>query len=706
MTTRRATRTSPRSKGRQHAGRRERNQRSISWGALALWLVCAEIAIFVLVFDTNAVTVFDLPKAALSHALAWGLLGVLIVLGLGAGIRVPVSPLFVAFYLMLAVAVITTVTAENKYIAIYGDASRYLGLTTHTVLALITVAVAVGLDYPRRVPWLAWTVAGISVLAGVYAIQQAIGADPVRWTGLDAKARPFATFGNPDYYGQFLAVVGLGSAAVLAFSVRRLPQWAGVAVALVGVMSLALMVIVATRGSLVGVVAGGLILGALWLRRAGLSRAPLTRFAIAAVASAFVVGVVLITTPLGARALDISRGVGIRDRELLYDSAARMFVDHPVVGVGLDNFSVFYPRYQQAEWFSVFGVNLTNSSAHNWVLHTAATNGIVGLLATFGLLGAFAFYTWKRARDPEAVPLLVAAVSSAAFYGSGLVLPGGQSIQWIPWVCLGVALASDLKTARAVGVLRPLRIPQPAQYAIVAGLAAVALTQFGSWGADRSAKSAEVALSRPDGQGGAVEAARSATAADPGRAAYWNDLGRALERAKDFAGARVAYREATSRSPYTPAFWWNLAPMELQFAKQNEPGAREAALTAMQRAIAASPENPESFDRLARVQYNLADYAGAVENEKRAIAILASEPKYYSQASEAARQLKDATAAIDFLQRGVAATDSNDLRLTLAIRLIESSRHAEARQVLRDLVAKDPSNKPAADLLRQLEAVP
>jgi len=68
--------------------------------------------------------------------------------------------------------------------------------------------------------------------------------------------------------------------------------------------------------------------------------------------------------------------------------------------------------------------------------------------------------------------------------------------------------------------------------------------------------------------------ARTATRVDPGRAVYWNDLGRALELVPDLAGARAAYRQATSRSPYTPAFWWNLGRMEQEFVRQNEPGSK------------------------------------------------------------------------------------------------------------------------------------
>src|SRR5207253_10363178 len=130
--------------------------------------------------------------------------------------------------------------------------------------------------------------------------------------------------------------------------------------------------------------------------------------------------------------------------------------------------------------------------------------------------------------------------------------------------------------------------------------------QLGSLQANRAAKGAEAAL-RGATAARSVDLARTATTIDPGRAVYWNDLGRALELVPDLTGARVAYRQATTRSPYTPAFWWNLGRMELEFARQNEPGARDAAYEAMRRAIATDAQNPDTFDRLARMQPALAD---------------------------------------------------------------------------------------------------
>jgi cytochrome c-type biogenesis protein CcmH/NrfG len=283
-----------------------------------------------------------------------------------------------------------------------------------------------------------------------------------------------------------------------------------------------------------------------------------------------------------------------------------------------------------------------------------------------------------------------------------LVLPGAQSIQWIPWACVGVALASELRTARTIGRTPAFRLPGLARLVIVVALASASFLQLASLAANRSAKTAETSL-RAETAARAVTAARAATTADPGRAIYWNDLGRALELVDDQAGARSAYLEATARSPYTPAFWWNLGRMHSYFAERGDEASKTAAYETMRRAIAAAPQNPDTFDQFARIQLAQGDLAGALDNEQKAIALYPGEPKYYTVAADAARRQGDVPRSLEFLRQGVANTDANDLRLTFARRLIEASRFTEARAVLQIVIAREPANAAAADLLKQIE---
>src|SRR4029077_18808487 len=124
----------------------------------------------------------------------------------------------------------------------------------------------------------------------------------------------------------------------------------------------------------------------------------------------------------------------------------------------------------------------------------------------------------------------------------------------------------------------------------------------------------------------------------------------------------------------------------------------------MLRTIAADPKNPDTFHGFGRVQYALGDYTGALNSEQQAILLFPTLPGYYSVASEAARLLRETDAAIEILRKGIVATDSNDLRVTLARRLIEANRLPEARQVLRDAVTKEPTNAAALDLQKQIGA--
>ncbi len=677
------------------SGQARRTPVAAAWRELTLALACGVIAVLILALDAGLRNVFDLAKASYSHALAWVLLGALLMVAAAEGVRIPRSPLFLALCGLVAVEIVATVAAESPYVALYGEVGRYLGLTTHLVLALMTLAIAVGLQYPRRISWLGATLAGAALIAAGYALLQAAGADPVTWVDLDSKARPFATFGNPDFYGQFLASAATAGAAVALFSTApRLRAAAGAFAAL----SAFLLVLTATRGAFLGALAGTAALGVLWLRRSGATRAALTRLALGGATLVAALALVVLSTPLGDRLVALTDVANVQDRVLIYSSATRIFIDHPLLGVGFENFAVAYPGYEEA-----LGIknNRTQTSAHNWILHTAATMGLAGLLATAAVLAAFGVHVWRRARDEDAVPLLAAAGALVAFYASGLVLPGAQSIQWIPWAGFGIALSSELRDAPFAARLAPPRVPLLARIAVLAGLALLAFPQASVIDANRLAKSAETSL-RPESAQRAVDAARGATKADPGRAVYWNDLGRALELVDDQAGARRAYSEAVVRSPYTPAFWWNLGRMQLFFARRGEDGAKAASYDAYQKALSASPRNPDTYDQLARAQLALGDHADALKSSERAIELYPGDPRYYTVAADAARLGGDTTRSLDLLRAGVAATDSNDLRVTLARRLIDARDVTEARAVLNDVLRSEPANAAAADLLKRI----
>jgi tetratricopeptide (TPR) repeat protein len=143
--------------------------------------------------------------------------------------------------------------------------------------------------------------------------------------------------------------------------------------------------------------------------------------------------------------------------------------------------------------------------------------------------------------------------------------------------------------------------------------------------------------------------------------------------------------------------------MQSFFGQQGDEAAKGAAYDTMRRAIAAAPQNPDTYDQFARIQFALGDSAGSLENAQKAIALYPGDPKYYTVAADAARRLGDTARSLDLLRQGVANTDANDLRVTFARRLIDASQYTEARAVLQVVIAREPANAAAADLLKQIE---
>jgi O-antigen ligase len=70
----------------------------------------------------------------------------------------------------------------------------------------------------------------------------------------------------------------------------------------------------------------------------------------------------------------------------------RMFVTHPVLGVGAGNYDVAYAAYALPDWPDALG------HAHNYYINVAAETGILGFVAFFALTAAALYLGWYVVR--------------------------------------------------------------------------------------------------------------------------------------------------------------------------------------------------------------------------------------------------------------------------------------------------------------------
>lgn len=109
--------------------------------------------------------------------------------------------------------------------------------------------------------------------------------------------------------------------------------------------------------------------------------------------------------------LDPSRGTGFL-RVKLWEASLQMVRDHPLLGVGLDNFLY---RYQQGYILPEATIEPNLSHPHNWLLHFWLSLGLLGVTSALWLLWLFFSTTHRllrRAIRPETRALAAGATGS------------------------------------------------------------------------------------------------------------------------------------------------------------------------------------------------------------------------------------------------------------------------------------------------------
>jgi O-antigen ligase/tetratricopeptide (TPR) repeat protein len=673
--------------------------------ATLVGLIALKIVGIILIVDPLGLQAFNLPKTLFSHFSAWVLLGVLAasLLRYGPGI-VPRAGIHLAVAGFVIASIAAAITAEDRYVALFGAQDSYLGLSFLADMVILYAATAVALRGVRDLALVASAAMGASLVAAAYAGIQYAGLDPIVWKVDPGLLRPFSTFGNPDQFGQFLSLSFGASLGVALCAKRRL-------LAIVGgifcVLFVVLAAIVATRGTLIGIAAA---VGAGVILYVRLRRPPVRVILMGVLGTFVVIGLftpIAAATPLGQRALggveEASAG-----RLRIYAAAFLAFESRPVVGYGPDSFGVVYPRFGTPERRERFSDRQV--SAHSWLLQTVVTTGIVGLVALLALLTVFVRAAWRSGIERAAVVVVPLMLASGAYWAHGMVGVGSITIDWLPWFTFGAVAAV---TGRREPVVSPARA-RSARLAL-AGAAFVATAAVAAFGVNAFGANRDAQLARTAWTAGAMsvagDAAASATQRDPGRAEYWNWLGLAREGEGDLERAEASYAAAATRAPYESTYWINLALIRARaiVASGASPLDGAAALAAAERAVLADPRDWRAIGVLAEVADLFGPPEVAFRSAVRSILLNAGledfqlafrgERRQEEIAASAALKLADASEARHALDEAVAAHDSATLRVALAQLALRTNDLNAARADAQRALQLDPENADARRIL-------
>ena len=299
-----------------------------------------------------------------------------------------------SFLGLVVVLAITTITSVQPYLSFWGTFNRTDGLLMWFYY-LIFFIIATSILNTRKA-W--WQVIGISVVGTTAVVIYGLGQF-VHWPGIalspgtsDDWRRIGSTLDNPVFLGGYLA---LALPLILAWTLslaRVSRQWYyfGLTNVILGAL---ILVLTWSRGAWLAAVVGGLVFGITYLYF--FKRAWVTRVVIG-----LIIGFGLLLGGLGLnqslpeqfwahKAVDqyFLRSDSIVARYQSWQIATEAIIERPLLGWGLENFSVVFDRnYQGSQERNVTFAEVHTDRPHNDYLGMAINGGVFALIAYIMLL--------------------------------------------------------------------------------------------------------------------------------------------------------------------------------------------------------------------------------------------------------------------------------------------------------------------------------
>jgi hypothetical protein len=509
----------------------------VAWQWRLIWVALALTPVLVL---RSAAEPFQLPKATFVLLVAVALAVLLIARFLEKGrVHVTRTVFLPAFALYIISAVVVTVTSSAPRISLWGEYRYFVGSALLIGIAVLVFAVL--LD-PGVAPYrtVAYAAAAGAVPVVLYALLQALGADPFEWTG-DVSG-VFSTMAGPNFLAGYLVVV-FPIVLTLAFLPAN-PAWLKVATGVLAFVTALMVLPTASFQGPVGLAAGAAVpLGLLLRRRLGAMRAGVAGLGLLIAAGATIV---LLRARLMAEIAD-----GLRERTMMWKAALNIFREEPIVGSGLSTYGIFFTPNRPPEHAQFGFVN--PEQAHNVALNHLAEGGLVLFIPWIVTVAVVAYLLVVGLRRHEGErQLLLAGFGGAwlAYQVQALVSIDMPMTVLLHWVSAAViaGLAAPVGHRWTWELPRAAKAPRVRSTGrVAASVGALVLAWFiiMPLRADMAALSGFRAVNGGDTRIG-LERIESATERAPRRATYWLLLASAREIQGDERGALEALEIAAT----------------------------------------------------------------------------------------------------------------------------------------------------------------
>ncbi|MFA5792413.1 MAG: O-antigen ligase family protein [Candidatus Gracilibacteria bacterium] len=269
-----------------------------------------------------------------------------------------------------------TIFSEQHLNSIWGSYERGMGLVAwlaFTVYFYLLLTFFKKDFIEKTLKLFIWT----GGVIGAYGIAQHFGFDPIfKNFQLDfLEGRIFSSLGNPDFLAQFLApLIFLG-----IFFIWKRKTWSWILPS--GLMTWALLY-TESRASFLALFS--VLALTIFISIKNKKRILLILSGLLAI---FVL-LVAVKVPLFERFNPNQENFrSMESRFNIWNIAVQTIVDHPILGIGPDNFSIYFPEYMTPEFYTLEeNINISADRAHNEILDMGTIGGIPLILLYLSLI--------------------------------------------------------------------------------------------------------------------------------------------------------------------------------------------------------------------------------------------------------------------------------------------------------------------------------
>ena len=248
----------------------------------------------------------------------------------------------------------------------YGTYTRHTGALAYTSLALLLLSSSLVSNKEFLKKFIGTTLI-IGVILIVYGNIQYLGLEPFPYTNAYTVNAPVGTFGNSNFQAAFMGLI-----AVVASTMVLNPRFKMLTRLGLGLMGLAAIVVVRQTLSSQGYLnftAGAGVVAMLWLFMSKRKSLAIAVAGLGVIGGGLVFLGLINAGPLAKYIYETS----IAARGYYWRTAIKMLIEHPIFGIGMDNYGTWYPRNRQVAMENGF-LTYANT-AHNVYLDLASNGG-------------------------------------------------------------------------------------------------------------------------------------------------------------------------------------------------------------------------------------------------------------------------------------------------------------------------------------------